>query len=90
LYSGKFWQRESLGYYELTHKSWFDEGCSELLGQRKQGKLQWLQEPGERNGDNLDSVRHEASRHFKEGKEGISERMNCSTNSQNKNIRGNE
>jgi hypothetical protein len=31
---------ESLGYYELkTHKPLFDEGCSKLLGQRKQAKL---------------------------------------------------
>jgi hypothetical protein len=28
--------KESLGYHELKkHKPWFDEGCSELLGQRK-------------------------------------------------------
>jgi hypothetical protein len=33
--------KESLGYYELRkHKPWFDEGCSELLDQRKQAKLQ--------------------------------------------------
>jgi hypothetical protein len=35
--------KESLGYYELKkYKPWFDEGCSELLGQRKQAKLQYL------------------------------------------------
>jgi hypothetical protein len=27
--------KKSLGYYELKHKAWFDEGCSELLDQRK-------------------------------------------------------
>jgi hypothetical protein len=33
----------SLGYYEMTnHKPWFDEGCSKLLDQRKQAKLQWF------------------------------------------------
>jgi phosphomevalonate kinase len=33
--------KESLGYYELRkHKTWFDEGCSKLLDQRKQAKLQ--------------------------------------------------
>jgi hypothetical protein len=32
--------KESLGYYELKkNKPWFDEGCSELLDQRKQAKL---------------------------------------------------
>jgi hypothetical protein len=55
--------KESLGYYEVKkHKSWFDEGCSELLGQRKQAKLQWLQDTNEINGDNLNN---EASRHFR-------------------------
>jgi hypothetical protein len=30
----------SLGYFKLKkHKSWFDEGCSQLLDQRKQAKL---------------------------------------------------
>jgi hypothetical protein len=36
--------KESLGYYELKqHKPWFDEGCSKLSDQWKQGKFQWLQ-----------------------------------------------
>jgi hypothetical protein len=38
--------RVSLGYYELKkHEPWFDEACSDLLDQRKQAKLQWLQDP---------------------------------------------
>jgi hypothetical protein len=49
---------ERLGYFELKkHKPWFDEGCSELLDQRKQAKLHWLQDPSEINGDNLNTVR---------------------------------
>jgi hypothetical protein len=47
------------------HKPWFEEGCSKLLDQRKQAKLQWLQDPSEINGDNLNNVRCEASRHFR-------------------------
>jgi hypothetical protein len=47
------------------HKPWFDEGCSELLDQRKQAKLQWLQDLSERNGDNPNNIRHEASRYFR-------------------------
>jgi hypothetical protein len=40
--------KESLGYFELKkHKPWFDEGFSKLLDQRKQAKLQWLQDPSE-------------------------------------------
>jgi hypothetical protein len=80
--------KENLGYYELKqHKLWFDEGCSKLLDQRKQAKLQWLQNPSEINGDNLKNVRCETSRHFRKKKEGISERQKLETNSKNKNIR---
>jgi restriction endonuclease S subunit len=60
---------ESLGYFELKkRKPWFNEGCSELLDQRKEAKLQWLQDPSEVNGDNLNNVRHEASRYFRNKK----------------------
>jgi hypothetical protein len=55
--------KESLGYFELKkHKPWLDKGCSKLLDQRKQAKLQWLEDPSEINGDNLNNVRHESSR----------------------------
>jgi hypothetical protein len=48
--------KEGLGYYELKqHKPWFDKGCSKLLDQRKQAELQWLQDPSEINGDNLNN-----------------------------------
>jgi hypothetical protein len=41
-----FSAKERVGYYERKkNKSWFDEGCSELLDQRKQAKFQWLQDP---------------------------------------------
>jgi hypothetical protein len=52
------------------HKPWFDEGCSKLLDQSKQAKWQWLQDPCEINGDNLNNVRCEASRHFRYKKRG--------------------
>jgi hypothetical protein len=45
--------KESLGYFELKKHKWFDEGCSILLDQRKQAKLQWLQDPSEKDGDYL-------------------------------------
>jgi hypothetical protein len=82
--------KESLIYYELMkHKPWFDERCSKLLDQRKQAKLQWLQDPSEINGDNLNNVRREASRHFRNKKrEYLKEKINeLTTNSKNKNIR---
>jgi hypothetical protein len=47
------------------HKPWFNEGCSKLLDQRKQAKLQWLQDPSKICGDNPNNVRCEASRYFR-------------------------
>jgi hypothetical protein len=68
----KISEKESLRYYEMKkHKPRFDEGCSKLLDQGKQAKLQWLQDPSEINGDNLNNIRYEASSHFRK-KEGIS------------------
>jgi hypothetical protein len=71
------------------HKPWFDEGCSKLLDQRKQAKLQWLQDPSEVNGDNLYNLRHDASRHFRNKKrEHLKDKINeLATNSKNKNMR---
>jgi hypothetical protein len=82
--------KESLGYYELKqHKQWFDEGCSELLDQRKQAKLHWSQNPGEINGNNLNNVRRETIRHFRNKKrEYLKGKINeFATNSKNQNIR---
>jgi hypothetical protein len=41
------------------NKPWFDEQCSKLLDERKQAKLQGLQNPWQLNGDNLNNTRHE-------------------------------
>jgi hypothetical protein len=61
--------KEILGYYELKkHKSWFEERCSKLLDQRKLTKLQWLQDPHVKGGDKLNTVRREASIHFRNKK----------------------
>jgi hypothetical protein len=61
--------KECLGLYELKHhKTWFDEKCLDFLDQRKQTKMQWLQNPNQKNADNLNNVRREASRHFRNKK----------------------
>jgi hypothetical protein len=86
----KFSAKESLGYYEpKQHKPWFDEGYSKLLDQKKQAKLQWLQDPNEVNGDNLKNVRRETSRHFcNKNKEYLKGKIiELAMNSKNKNIR---
>jgi hypothetical protein len=56
--------KKSLGYYEQKkHKPWFDKGYSKLLNRKKRAKLQWLQDQTEINGDNLNNILQEASRH---------------------------
>jgi hypothetical protein len=83
--------KKSLCYCELKkHKIWFDEGCSKLLDQRKQAELQWLQNPSEINGDNLNNVSREASTYFwNKKREYLKDKINTlARNSKNKNIRG--
>jgi hypothetical protein len=82
--------QDSLGYYEFKkHKPWFDEGCSKLLEQRKEAKLQWLQGPREINRYNLNNIRCETSRHFRnKERECLKDKINePATKSKNKNIR---
>jgi hypothetical protein len=60
------YQPKSLGYYDLKQlKPCFDKRCLKLLIQRKEAKMQWLQDPGKINRNNLSNVRCEASRHFR-------------------------
>ena len=44
---------------------WFDEECVDFLDQRKRAKMQWIQDPSRSNLDNLNNVRRDASRHFR-------------------------
>jgi hypothetical protein len=86
----KITAKESLGYFELNkHKPWCDEGCSRLSDQRKETKLQWLHDPSEIKWDNLNNVKREASRYFRNKKsEYLKDKINeLATNSKNKNIR---
>jgi predicted metallo-beta-lactamase superfamily hydrolase len=58
--------KESLGHYELQeHSPWFDDKYSKLIDRRKQAELQWLQNPSQVNGDNMDNIRREASSTFR-------------------------
>jgi hypothetical protein len=81
--------KDSLGYYEpKKNKLWFDEECSKLLDQRKQAKLQWLQDPSKINGDNLNLILCDTSKHFRKKKEYPKDKIDeLATNSKNKNIR---
>ena len=58
--------KESLGLHEWKqHKPWFDKYCVDFLDQRKQTKMQSIQDPSRRNVDNLNNIRRDASRHFR-------------------------
>jgi hypothetical protein len=50
------------------HKPWFNEESSQFVHQKKQAKMQWLQDPNQSNVDNLNNVSHTASRHFRNKK----------------------
>jgi len=61
--------KESLGLDEFKqNKPWFDEECLSFLDQRKRAKIQWIQDPSQSNVDNLNKVRREVSRHFRNKK----------------------
>jgi hypothetical protein len=63
-----------LGMHERKqHKPWFDEVCLVILDQRKQAKMQWMQDPSQSIVDNVNNVRRDASRHFRNKKKGIFE-----------------
>jgi hypothetical protein len=71
------------------HKPWLDEEFSKLLDQRKQAKLQWSQDASEINGVNLNNIRRETSRHFRNKKKDYlkDKTDEIATNSKNKNTR---
>jgi hypothetical protein len=82
--------KDNSGYHRLKHnKPWFDDECSKLLDQQKQTKLQWLQNPSQINGDNLQNLRCETNRTFRnEKRENLKGKINeLETNNKNKNIR---
>jgi hypothetical protein len=61
--------KESLGLHELKqNKPWFDEERLGFLDQTMQAKMQWIQDPSQSKVDNLNSVRREVSRHFRNKK----------------------
>jgi hypothetical protein len=71
------------------HKPWFDEKCLVTLDQRKQDKMQWIQDPSQSNVENLNSVRRDASRYFRnKGKEYLKSKIEeLETNSKINNTR---
>jgi hypothetical protein len=82
--------KKVLGYHKLKHnKSWFDDECSKLIHQRKQAELQRLQNPSQIYGDNLQNLRRETSRIFRNKKRDyLKDKINeLETSNKNKNIR---
>ena len=74
----------------MCYKPWFDTECLDFLDQRKQAKMQCIQDPSRSNVDNLNNVKRDASKHFRNKKKAylkakIEERE---TNSKINNIRG--
>jgi len=71
------------------HKQRSDEESLHYLHQRKHAKIQWVQGPKQSNVDNLQNVKCEASRHFRnKRKEYLKDKIDeLETNSNIKNIR---
>ena len=61
--------KERVGLDEFKqNEPWFDEECLGFLDQRKRAKIQWIRDPSQSNVDNLNKVRLEVSRHFRNKK----------------------
>jgi len=61
--------KDSGGLHELKqHEPGFDKEWLGSLDERKQAKLQCVQDPSQSNAANLKNVRREASRHFRNQK----------------------
>jgi hypothetical protein len=71
------------------YKPWFDKECLVMLDQRKQAKIEWIQDPSQSNVDNLNNVRRDASRRFRNKKKAYlkSQIEEMETNSKINNIR---
>jgi len=60
---------ESVGVHELKqNKPWFDEEFLGFLDRRKRAKMQWIQDPSQSKVDILNNEQREVSRHFREKK----------------------
>jgi len=82
--------KESLGLHELKqNKPWFDDECLGFSDQRKQATMQWIQNPSQNNVDNLNNVKREVRRHFRNKKKAYMRAKieELQTNSKIKNIR---
>ena len=81
--------KNSLSLYELKqHKPRFNEERLRFLDQKKQAKMQWLQDRKQSNLDNINNVRCKTSRHFSiKRKEYLEDKIDeLDTNSKIKNI----
>jgi hypothetical protein len=81
--------KEKLGYHKLKHnKPLFNDECPKLKDPRKQAKFQCMKYPRQINGNNLQNLRHETNRTFRNKKSGyLKDKINeLETNTKNKNI----
>jgi len=71
------------------HKPWFDDECLGFLDQRKRAKIQCIQDPSQSNVDNLNKLRREVNRHFRNKKKAYlrAKIEELETNSKIQNIR---
>ena len=83
--------KDSLVLHEWKqHKPWFGKEYVDFLDQRKQAKMQLIQHPNRSNVDNLNNVRRNDSRHFRNKKKAYLKAKieELETNSKVNNVRG--
>jgi len=62
--------KDTLGLYEMKqHKRWFDKECLCSLDQRKQAKMMWLPAPNQSSVHNLNNIKCDVRRHFRNTKD---------------------
>ena len=67
---------ESIGYYEVKKKKpWFYDSCSNVVEQRKQAKLKFLQDSAQLSRDNYHTERRETSRTLRNKKRLFEEKI---------------
>jgi hypothetical protein len=65
-YSVKLSAKKNLGFYKLRqHKPLFDKECSRTIRSKEASKMSMVTGSTQVNGDNLNNVRHEASKHVR-------------------------
>ena len=61
--------KESIGFVgKIKNKPWFDDECADLVKQRQQAKIKWVQDPNQINAETYSEIKHRTSSTFRSKK----------------------